>query len=86
MATRLLVTEKQEFDPPLSTTYQCSSMVEQLPVKEKVAGSSPAVGAIYGVRLIGRTPGFEPGNLGSNPDSVPKKVLDKIKRLCLTYN
>lgn len=39
--------------------------LSRLPHKQENAGSIPAPATIIGVSLAGRTPGFEPGNVGS---------------------
>lgn len=51
-------------------------MVERLPVKEDVAGSTPAVGAKSGRQMV-ESPGFEPGicRFKSYPDCQNKLDL-----------
>ena len=51
-----------------------AQLVEQLTFNQLVAGSNPAQPILRPVRLVrSRTPGFHPGNTGSNPVRVVLK-------------
>lgn len=78
VVTRLAVNQVSQVQALSFQPYpSVAQLVEQSPVKGKVAGSSPAVRAIftYFCRLIGRTTVFGAVYLGSSPSESAKIVL-----------
>lgn len=67
---------------PSTVSLEGSSVVERPTVNREVAGSSPASPANDALSSNGRTPGFGPGNLGSNPSEAakPSKPFRRLKR------
>lgn len=66
--------EQRSYKPPTEgpipsppTRHQGGATVTRLPVKERIAGSNPAPGAKWPVRLIGRMPPPQGEDVGSNP-------------------
>lgn len=60
---------------PATMIIPCSSMVERVTVNHVVAGSSPTVGAIWGINSVGRVPALHAGSQEFKPPILHQYML-----------